>query len=152
MAHALDVMAATQSDAPISDPVTGASGTGCMATVTGTGEQFSSPDAVVKTVGAMLVEQGWTADPMLAAGGPNAIDEGYRKGDQICWAGAGWQADDSANCPKDQPVSACTVTPAQQNYTITLNCGVEASQGGAAGSAGNGESRLGRTASSRAAR
>ena len=29
MAHALDVMAATQSDAPISDPVTGASGTGC---------------------------------------------------------------------------------------------------------------------------
>ena len=136
MAHALDVMAATQSDAPISDPVTGASGTGCMATVTGTGEQFSSPDAVVKTLGAMLVEQGWTADPMLAAGGPNAIDEGYRKGDQICWAGAGWQADDSANCPKDQPVSACTVTPAQQNYTITLNCGVEASQEGATGSAG----------------
>ena len=136
MAHALDVMAATQSDAPISDPVTGASGTGCMATVTGTGEQFSSPDAVVKTFGAMLVEQGWTADPMLAAGGPNAIDEGYRKGDQICWAGAGWQPDASANCPKDQPVSACTVTPAQQNYTITLNCGVEAPQGEAAATTG----------------
>ena len=136
MAHALDVMAATQSDAPISDPVTGATGTGCMATVTGTGEQFESPDAVVKTLGAMLAEQGWTADPMLAAGGPNAIDEGYRKGDQICWAGAGWQADDSANCPKDQPVSACTVTPAQQIYTITLNCGVETSQAGAAATTG----------------
>ena len=136
MAHALDVMAATQSDAPISDPVTGATGTGCMATVTGTGEQFESPDAVVKTLGAMLAEQGWTADPMLAAGGPNAIDEGYRKGDQICWAGAGWQADDSANCPKDQPVSACTVTPAQQNYTITLNCGVETSPAGAAATTG----------------
>ena len=63
MAHALDVMAATQSDAPISDPVTGASGTGCMATVTGTGEQFASPDAVVKTLGSMLEEQGWTARP-----------------------------------------------------------------------------------------
>ena len=136
MAHALDVMSATQSDAPISDPVTGASGTGCMATVTGTGEQFSSPDAVVKTLGAMLAEQGWTADPMLAAGGPNAIDEGYRKGDQICWAGARWDPDDSANCPKDQPVSACTVTPAQQNYTITLNCGVEAPQGEAAATTG----------------
>ena len=73
---------------------------------------------------------------MLAAGGPNAIDEGYRKGDQICWAGAGWQPDDSANCPKDQPVSACTVTPAQQNYTITLNCGVETPQGGAAATVG----------------
>ena len=143
MAHALDVMAATQSDAPISDPVTGASGTGCMATVTGTGEQFSSPDAVVKTLGAMLVEQGWTADPMLAAGGPNAIDEGYRKGDQICWAGAGWQPDDSANCPKDQPVSACTVTPAQQKYTVTLNCGVESPAGRGRRYGGYGESRFG---------
>ena len=136
MAHALDVMAATQSDAPISDPVTGASGTGCQATVTGTGEQFESPDAVVKTLGSMLEEQGWTADPMLAAGGPNAIDRGYRKGDQICWAGAGWQPDASANCPKDQPVSACQVTPAQQNYTVTLNCGVETPQGEAAATAG----------------
>jgi putative hemolysin len=84
----------------------------------------------------MLVEQGWMADPMLAAGGPNAIDQGYRKGDQICWAGAGWKADESANCPQDQPVSACQVTPAQQNYTITLNSGVEVSQGSASGSTG----------------
>jgi len=135
MAHALDVLEVTQSEAPLSDPVTGASGTGCQATVTGTGEQFKSPDAVVKTLGSMLEDQGWTADPMLAAGGPNAIDEGYRKGDQICWAGAGWRPDASANCPKDQPVSACQVTPQQQMYTITLNCGVEVSQGGAAGTA-----------------
>ena len=143
MAHALDVMAATQSDAPISDPVTGATGTGCQAVVTGDGTQFESPDAVVKDLGSMLVDQGWTADPMLAAGGPNAIDEGYRKGDQICWAGAGWQPDDSANCPKDQPVSACTVTPAQQNYTITLNCGVETSPGRGRRQDRNGEPRLG---------
>jgi dipeptidase D len=128
MAHALDVLEVTQSEAPLTDPVTGAAGTGCQATVTGTGEQFESPDAVVKTLGSMLEEQGWTADPMLAAGGPNAIDEGYRKDDQICWAGAGWQPDASANCPKDQPVSACQVTPAQQDYTITLNCGVETAQ------------------------
>ena len=112
MAHALDVLEVTQSEAPLSDPVTGASGTGCQATVTGTGEQFTSPDAVVKTLGSMLEDQGWTADPMLQAGGPTAIDAGYRKGNQICWAGAGWRPDASANCPKDQPVSACPVTPA----------------------------------------
>ncbi len=63
MAHALDVMAATQSDAPISDPVTGASGTGCMATVTGTGEQFASPDAVVKTLGAHVGGTGLDSRP-----------------------------------------------------------------------------------------
>ncbi len=136
MAHALDVMAATQSDALISDPVSGATGTGCQATVTGTGEQFESPDGVVKTLGSMLEDEGWTADPMLAAGGPNAIDQGYRKGDQICWAGAGWQPDASADCPTDQPVSACQVTPAQENYTVTLNCGVEAPQGEAAATMG----------------
>jgi putative hemolysin len=136
MTHALAVMSATQSEAPISDPVTGTSGTGCQATVTGTGEQFVSPDAVVKTLGSMLEDEGWTADPMLAAGGPNAIDQGYRKGDQICWAGAGWQPDDSANCPKDQPVSACQVTPAQKAYTVTLNCGVETAQGGASAASG----------------
>jgi hypothetical protein len=131
MAHALDVLEVTQSEAPLSDPVTGATGAGCQATVTGTGEQFESPDAVVNALGSMLEDQGWTADPMLAAGGPNAIDLGYRKGDQICWAGAGWRPDASANCPKDQPVTACPVTPAQQVYTVTLNCGVEIPQGGA---------------------
>jgi len=135
MAHALDVLEVTQSEAPLSDFVTGASGTGCQATVTGTGEQFESPDEVVKTLGSMLEDQGWTADPMLAAGGPTGIGLGYRKGNQICWASAQWWPDDSANCPKDQPVSACPVTPAQQAYTVTLNCGVEIPQGGATATA-----------------
>ncbi len=31
----------------------------------------------------------------------------------------------SENCPKDQPISACQVTPEQQIYTVTLDCGVE---------------------------
>jgi hypothetical protein len=125
MAHALNVVEVTQSTAPLSDPETGASGTGCQATVTGTGEQFKSPDAVVNTLGNMLKDEGWTEDPMLAAGGPTGIGAGYRKGDQICMAAAQWWPDDSANCPKDQPISACQVTPEQQLYTVTLNCGQE---------------------------
>ena len=125
MAHFLDVLEVTQSDEPLDDPVTGASGVGCNATVTGSGEQFESPYAVVAILGGMLEEQGWTADPMLAADGPTGTAMGYRKGDQICVAAAVWQPDDSANCPPDQPISACPVTPEQQHYTITLNCGVE---------------------------
>jgi putative hemolysin len=125
MAHFLDVLEVTQSDEPLDDPVTGASGVGCNATVTGTGEQFESPGAVVSTLGGMLEEQGWAVDPMLAADSPTGTAAGYRKGDQICVAAATWQPDDSANCPADQPISACPVTPEQQLYTITLNCGVE---------------------------
>ncbi len=128
MAHFLDVLEVTQSEEPLTDLVTGATGAGCQATVTGTGEQFESPDAVVTILGDMLEEQGWTEDPMLAAGGPTGVGEGLRKGDELCLVVAQWWPDDSANCPPDQPISACEVTPTQQLYTVTLNCGVEISQ------------------------
>jgi dipeptidyl-peptidase-4 len=125
MAHALDVLEVTQDEAPLDDPVTGASGTGCQATVTGTGEQFGSPDAPLSALGSMLEAQGWTLDPMLAAGGPTGVGQGYRKGDQICWASAQWQPDAATQCPADQPISACEVPPEHQAYTVILNCGVE---------------------------
>jgi len=62
-------------------------------------------------------------------GGPTGIGAGYRKDNQISLAAAQWLPDASANCPQDQPISACPVTPAQQNYTITLNTGEEVAQG-----------------------
>jgi len=66
MAHTLEVLAGTkaeapvevtQSEAPLSDFVNDANGTGCLATVTGTSAQFESPDAVVNALGSMLEEQ-----------------------------------------------------------------------------------------------
>ena len=132
MSHTLDDLVPTQSEEPLTDTVTGATGTGCQATITGTGAQFESPSAVVGELGGMLAGQGWTADSMLVADGPTGTAAGYRKDDQICWTSAGWEPDVSANCPKDQPISACPVTPEQQNYTVTLNCGVETQEGQAA--------------------
>jgi Tol biopolymer transport system component len=138
MAHALDVLAGTppdtpfipvQSEAPLSDPVNGANGFGCQATINATGAQFESPDVVVNALGSMLKDQGWTEDPMLAAGGPTGMGAGYRKNDQICMADAIWHPDDSANCPQDQPISSCQVTPEQKLYTVTLTCGVEVPAG-----------------------
>jgi len=129
MSHTLDDLVPTVTEEPLDDPVTGATGTGCQATITGTGVQFESPWAVVSTLGSMLVEQGWTADPMLVADGPTGTAAGYRKGDQICLAAAMWVPDESANCPDDQPISACEVAPEQQLYTVTLNCGLEISEG-----------------------
>jgi Tol biopolymer transport system component/putative hemolysin len=129
MSHTLNDLVPTQSEEPLDDPITPASGTGCQAAITGTGVQFESPSAVVTALGSMLEEQGWIVDPMLQADGPTGTAAGYRKGDQICLAGAIWTPDDSANCPKDQPISACDVKPEQQNYTVTLNCGVATSEG-----------------------
>jgi hypothetical protein len=121
MAKALDVEV-TQGEVPFTDPVSGEAGIGCEAKATGTGEQFESPDAVVGAVAGMLEAQGWTEDPMLAAGGPTGTGSGFRKGNRVCLAGAIWHPDASANCPNDQPISACPVTPAQQLYTVTLDC------------------------------
>jgi dipeptidase D len=132
MSHFLNDLIPTVTEQPLNDPVTGATGTGCQSTITGTGAQFESPAAVVSALGSMLEEQGWTADPMLVADGPTGTAAGYRKGDQICLAAATWAPDESANCPDDQPISACEVAPEQQNYTVTLNCGVAVAGGQAA--------------------
>ena len=124
MSHTLDDLVPTVTEEPLDDPVTGATGTGCQAEITGTGVQFESPAAVVSALASMLEEQGWTADPMFVANGPTGTAAGYRRGDQLCLAAAMWAPDESANCPEDQPISACEVTLEQQNYTVTLNCGV----------------------------
>jgi hypothetical protein len=125
MSHTLDDLIPTQSDAPLSDPVTGASGTGCQSTITGTGVQFESPAAVVNELGSMLEGEGFVADPMLAADGPTGTSMGYRKDKQICVASAIWTPVESADCPQDAPITTCKVTPEQKIYTVTLNCGVE---------------------------
>lgn len=125
MAHALDVLEVTQSNVPMDDYLTNASGTGCMTTVTGNGVKFKGPDTVLKALAGMLVDEGWTEDTKLAAGGPTGISAGYRKDNQLSLVTAMWEPDASANCPQDQPISACTVKPEQQNYTITLTFGVE---------------------------
>jgi Tol biopolymer transport system component/putative hemolysin len=139
MSHTLYDLVPTQSDELLEDPIRNAKGTGCQATITGTGVQFESPQAVVSALGSMLAEQGWTADPMFVADGPTGTAAGHRKGDQICLAAAMWEPDESANCPRDQPISACEVKPEQQNYTVTLNCGVETAEGQSTTPPGSGQ-------------
>lgn len=121
MARVLNVEV-TQTEAPFIDPATREAGTGCQARATGTGEQFQSPQTVVTALAGLLISQGWKEDPKLAAGGPTGTASGFRKGDQVCLAGARWQPDSSANCRSDKPASTCQVAPEQQLYTVTLDC------------------------------
>ncbi len=55
MSHTLNDMVPTQSEEALSDPANNASGTGCQATITGTGVDFESPFAVVSELGSMLI-------------------------------------------------------------------------------------------------
>jgi hypothetical protein len=70
----------------------------------------------------MLEAQGWEEDPMLAAGGPTGIGEGFRQDGQVCLTVAQWWPDASVTCPRDRPIAECQVPPEKQAYTVTLTC------------------------------
>jgi putative hemolysin len=125
----------TQAGEPveITDPVTMATGTACRAMSTGTGLDFAGPDVPMQALAAVLTAGGWEEDIKLQAGGPTGMGTGFRSRDIVCLAAAVWQPDPSANCPQDQPVSACKVTPEQQLYTVTLDCAQAVATPGAVG-------------------
>jgi len=98
------------------------SGYCCWTLATGTGEQFKSPQAVVASLGDMLRGIGFAPDPKLVATGATGSYQGYRKGNEVCWAEATWWPSPAANCPESQLLSDCSVPPAQQDYSVQLNC------------------------------
>lgn len=106
---------------PFEDYVDRTTGSGCEIQVTGgTGANFQNAGQAVDTVGAILKAQGWKEDQNFAAGGPTSIDTAFRNGNQLALLNAGWSPSPDANCPNDQPISACKLTPAQMIYTVTL--------------------------------
>ena len=128
----------TQSDQPVpmTDVATGAEGTGCRATATATGEQFASPDAVMQRISAVLTGGGWVDErQQTSSDGPTGKGWGFRSGDLVTYASVIWLPADSANCPQDQPIPECKVTPAQQLYTVTLDTGQEIEQAPLTGAA-----------------
>jgi tetratricopeptide (TPR) repeat protein len=125
MSQALGVDVATV-EAPFQDYVSGKAGTGCQATATGTGLDFESFVAVADTLREMLRYQRWREDFMYAADGPTGTGTGFRRAGELCLLTVGWEPSADANCPQDQPISACQLTPEQQLYTIELNCAQDA--------------------------
>ncbi|MBE2225610.1 MAG: hypothetical protein IAF02_29000 [Anaerolineae bacterium] len=114
-------VAATLSTADFTDIVSGQTGTGCQITVNGTGETFSSFLDVAKQLQDTLSALGWTPDMAYLADGPTGTATGLRLDDKLALINVEWQPSPDANCPADQIITACELTPAQQIYTITLN-------------------------------
>jgi len=114
--------AVTTEEAPFQDYINGKAGTGCQMRATGTGLDFENFWSVAETLRETLGAQGWEADFMYAADGPTGTDNGFRRGNTLCLFSVGWEPSEDANCPQDQPISACELAPEQKLYTITLNC------------------------------
>jgi putative hemolysin len=130
MMQALPGVEVTQASAPVevNDPAKGASGTGCRAFATGTGETFKNPTDTVQAISGVLAQGGWQEDMNLLADGPTGTATGYRSGDLVCLVGAIWKPDPAANCPTDKPIFECKLTPSQQLYEVTVDCATSAAR------------------------
>ncbi len=109
-------------EVPFKDPFSGQEGTCSELTAHGTGEHLQGVSEVMGILDRVLTSQGWVEDPMYVADGPTGTARGYRQGDALCVAGVRWEPSPDANCPKDRPIFECTLTPAQQLYTVSVQC------------------------------
>jgi hypothetical protein len=106
------------STAAVTDPISGSTGSACVLVAAGTGANFASPVAVVEKLSPVVT--GWAVDSRYAADGATGTQAGYTKDGQTLLISAQWSPSPDANCPPDQPISACPLTPEQQIYDVRL--------------------------------
>jgi hypothetical protein len=123
-------MTVTQAEASLEDPLGGMVGTGCRSMAAGTGVDFEGQVAVSSDVKQMLEERGWDEDLLYAADGPTGTAAALRQGDDVCLLSVDWAPSEAADCPPDQPISACDLDPEQQLYIVSLNCARQAETAG----------------------
>ncbi len=104
------------------DYINGQTGTGCRITATGTGLDFENVSVLHDAVNGLFQEGGWQEDINYGGGGAAGMIGGYRLEPALCLWATEWAPSEEANCPQDQPISACQLTPEQTLYNVTLNC------------------------------
>jgi hypothetical protein len=111
--------------APFEDYLGGGSGEGCLILVGGTGADFKNHHDVFEQLKTMLVNIGWTPDMQYDGGGPTGTLGAFRRDAALMLVMVGWEPSADADCPKDQPIMACSLTPEQQIYTIKLSIAMQ---------------------------
>lgn len=105
---------------PFTDRVTGRTGTACRVHGSGTGAIYTMD--VFNTLVDLLPNRGWTEDSInYSAGGPTGMATGFTKGGALGLLSVGWKPSSDANCPKDQPISMCLLTPEQRLFDVTFD-------------------------------
>jgi len=119
-AEALGVAVERADSVPFLDPLAREAGQGCRLTAGGTGETFSDPQSVVNTLEGS-VGLGWTPQPAYQADGPTGRAIGLVRDMALMLIQAGWMPAEGVECPADQPITACDLTPAQRVYAIQVD-------------------------------
>lgn len=93
-------------------------GTACQLRAEGNGTNFANFFDTFQAIDAILVAQGWT--PTNDADGPTGMGREYTLGSQVAAVFVEWKPSADADCPDDQPISACVLAPEQKIYTATI--------------------------------
>ncbi len=103
---------------PFTDYASGETGQACTLTATTNGTLISGPyDALTKLVNGFV---GWTVQPAYNADGPTGTATGMTRDSGLLLISVGWEPSADANCPTDQPISACPLTSEQKFYTVKI--------------------------------
>ena len=90
----------------------------CTLEADGTGADSGTLPQVMAQVRSVLV--GWQENPSYAADGPTATATAFTRDRALLLVMASWEPRADANCPTDQPISACPLTPEQQLFSVRL--------------------------------
>jgi hypothetical protein len=118
--QALGVEFRSQTPAPFLDIFAGEAGQGCHIGASGNGTQFNNPYEILTTL-TNSVGLGWTPQPTYQADGPTGSAIGLTRDMGLMLISAGWKPDMGVQCPADQPISNCNLTPEQKIYTIDID-------------------------------
>jgi hypothetical protein len=121
--QAISVTFTLEASADFSDPVTGETGKSCTLTAKGTGNEFSDPGQVTaKLVSGFL---GFTEQPAYQANGPTGAATAVTRDMAVVLISVEWAPAAGANCPSNQPISACDLKPEQKLYTIKIQAAMK---------------------------
>jgi hypothetical protein len=96
-------------------------GFGCQVRAEGNGITFTGIIQTVDAIDAVLTPLGWAL--FNGADGPIGTGREYALREMAAVVFVKWTPSPDANCPKDQPIGACQLTPAQMLYTVTITFG-----------------------------
>jgi hypothetical protein len=110
----------TMFDEPFTDQWTGKSGMVCHVEADGTGVDFDALglNGVADALEGSLV--GWTPNFNHYGNGATGLVRAYQRGSEVMTLSVSWSPSADANCPTNQPISSCVLTPQQRLYAIIL--------------------------------
>lgn len=114
--------ATTSDDEEFTHEASGASGTGCVLVLEGTGEDYANFVEISRTIEQVLTSNGWTQNINLLADGPTGTAAGYEKDGAIALVSVDVEPEEGVDCPTDQPISTCfeELEPSQLRYVTEV--------------------------------